>query len=233
MQERFLQKIGALVAVTGLAVVVTPSCVINIGPGNGKEASGEPSEESQSGQDNEPTSDLTPEELAAIEAFSKADPQEVAKASAIAGYTSYLLWGTLGAQGVDPDVITPEELSSLIEEYLPWATEEANKWIATVDATMLTIPSEPRWECKTLYGCPFQVYCDWPEEHVCMVTDCDSSKCRPCPPIFDLGSLAISSWCAYVCVGANVKGAPIVGYAAVAFSKFKNAQLGPYCVRPW
>jgi hypothetical protein len=82
--------------VAGLAMVVTPSCVIRIGPGDGEDTVSEPSQGNQSGQDNTDSSNLTPEELAAVEAFSNADPQEVAKASAIAGYTSYLLWGTLG-----------------------------------------------------------------------------------------------------------------------------------------
>jgi len=42
----------------------------------------------------------------------------------------------------------------------------------------------------------------------------------------------LKSWCAYVCVGANVTSPKVIAAGAGGVSRFKDEFLGPYCVAP-
>jgi hypothetical protein len=119
-------------------------------------------------------------------------------------------------------------LNQLAQELFPWASEEARRWIETVDPGSVPIPREPRWDCPRLYGCPHTFQCNEPDWWgLCQVTDCDDARCRSCPDIFDLGRLIFKSWCAYVCVD----GTKVTGLGVVAFSSFRNIQFGPRCYK--
>lgn len=228
--------LGAAVLIAAVMMFAATSCVIRVGPGDGETLAGDTAQEEPSaGAGSVPNQPLTPEEQAAVNAFAAADPHKVAVANTMAGYTNYLLWGTIESQGYDPATTDPETIRALVDQTLPWAQEEAKKWIATVDPAILLYSPVPKKECVERFGCPEFVYCE-PSEidvpHACVITDCDDARCRPCPEVFNLGKLVFRSWCSYVCVEI-APGFKVVGHALVLHLTLGGAQVGPICIPPF
>lgn len=214
-----IAKLGALVFCGSLAAVLVPGCVIRIGPGDGENAPPDPSEGVDTTEQPPPS---TPEQ----EALAQADPQEIALLQAKAGYMAYMLMGTVETQGYDPDTIDEETLNQLVIDLVPWASDAADSWVASQDVSALTgtYKPVPMPECNALYGCPFTTKC--PGSILCIGTDCDSGKCRPCPAVFELGNLIVKSWCAYVCMN----GSKTSGIALMFHPRLGSGIVGPVCI---
>jgi hypothetical protein len=144
--------------------------------------------------------------------------------------------GTLDSLGLDPATLDDEAILQLMEEYMPIAAEEADKWLATVDPStlMLSGPIIPKSECVEQYGCAHNAKCLFnppPVNHRCFVDDCGASKCGKCPSwVADLlKSIVSKAWCSYVCVESGTSPPKIVAVGAGAISPFKGTFLGPLC----
>jgi hypothetical protein len=213
-----LTKVGALVVCGLLGVALVPGCVIHIGPGDGESVPSDPLEEVET-TENPP---LSPEEQALVQV----DPLEFALLQAKAGYMSYMIMGTIETQGYDPNAIDDETLNQLAADLIPWASDVADDWVASQDVVALkgTYNPTPMPECHDLYGCPYTTKC--PGSMVCIGTDCDSGKCRPCPAVFELGNLIVKSWCAYVCMS----GKKTTGIALMFHPRLGGGIVGPFCI---
>ncbi|WP_437624395.1 hypothetical protein [Sorangium sp. So ce1151] len=181
----------------------------------------------------EPEGPAEPEEPA----FEDMDPQELALASAKAGFAAYYLTGTVESLGLDPATLDEDTLAQLVEQYLPVATAEADRWLATLDPATLPLAVLPRTECLKDFGCAFSAPCARfgpPVAHLCYVTDCDDAKCRPCPEIFGelVSHLIYKSWCSYVCVQTGVSPPPVVAVGIGVITYFGGRFAGPWCLPP-
>jgi hypothetical protein len=99
----------------------------------------------------------------------------------------------------------------------------------------------PKEECTfDPYFCPSSPKCfnsgSWSSKsHRCRPVDCGLSKCTSCPdswPDF-LKSIAVKSWCAYVCVQTGISPPPIVAVGAVGITRFGPfPSAGAWCFEP-
>jgi hypothetical protein len=238
--RKLIYDFNVLAVAVSLALLTAPGCTIRLGPGtDGTGGSGRSDDQTEQAdpmpsdtvdaQPPQPNQEATPEEMkTAADALAQVDPQELALASAKAGYAAYFVQGSIESLGLDPNTLDDATLSQLIEQYMPQAMNEANNWALTADTSNLPIPENPRWDCHRLYGCPSRVHCVRPTwDAFCFATDCDEAKCRPCPDIFNLSNLLIKSWCAYVCID----GRKTVGIAATVMSHWRTEPIGPFCVQ--
>lgn len=211
-------KVGALLSCALLGAALVPGCVIRIGPGDGEKGSTDSSGDVDTTEQPPPS----PEQ----EALAQVDPQEFALLQAKAGYMSYMIMGTIETQGYDPDTIGDEALNQLVVDLIPWASDAADNWVASQDVIALkgTYKPTPMPECNALYGCPFTTVC--PGSTLCIGTDCDSGKCRPCPAVFELGNIIVKSWCAYVCMN----GSKTSGIALMFHPRLGGGIVGPFCI---
>lgn len=224
----------------GIALFIAYStisgCVIRIDPLPEGETTGDGTDMSTAPQ-NPVDPQPSPEEEAEA-AFAGIDPHELALASAKASLTTAYLVAHVESSGGDPSTLDEAAIEQLMQEGMPAASAWADAWLATLDSATL-----PQWhlnpDCVAEHGCASGVPCEYnppPVSHRCYVTDCGQSKCSLCPQwIADLlKSLAISSWCGYVCTEVN-KPAPnnVVAIGAGGISKLKGNFVGPLCVAPW
>jgi hypothetical protein len=94
MTAKTIRKLTALAFSGALTVLLIPGCEIKLRPGSGHGGDEETGPVDQSPPDipsAPPPEEPTPEDLAAAEALAQADPQQVALATARAGYTMYLI----------------------------------------------------------------------------------------------------------------------------------------------
>ncbi|XXT16159.1 hypothetical protein WME94_38605 [Sorangium sp. So ce429] len=224
MARSMLARLGALVFSATMAALMILGCTIRIN--SDAEGTGDPSGDEPAPSDTpappaepDPTADpQDPEALSDEEVFARAiedaDPEQVALATAKTSYALYLIQGSIESQGLAPETLDEGTLRSLVETYAPWALQEAEAWIATIDPAML--PEAPsghvvRNECAVEYGCPYthkvrsKAKQRWA---VCGLNDCGDGRCRPCPEWFGpFSKLAMKGWCSYVClVDADVVG---------------------------
>jgi hypothetical protein len=232
MAKSMLRTLGALAVSAGLASLMVPGCTIRIGPDSGPvdDSSGD-----EPGTPQEPpatTGTEAPDPVADEEAFVKgmegADPREVAVITAKTSYALYLINGSIESQGLAPEVLDEATLASLVETYAPWALQEAEAWIATVDpGTLLSAPSgyTERPECAVEYGCPF-LHKVWSKSKqrwaLCGINDCGDGRCRPCPEWFGgFAKIAMKGWCSYVCL----VGTETIGSAGTVIGAFRGLQI--------
>ncbi|KYF74307.1 hypothetical protein BE11_01615 [Sorangium cellulosum] len=221
--------------------VTVPGCTITIGPGKSDPVE----EESTTGDDREEPggATTTPEEPAEPEgpaapeepSFEDMDPQELAIASARAGFTAYYLTGTAASLGLDPATLDEATLAQLVEQYLPVAAAEADRWLATLDPAALPLAVIPRTEWLKEFGCPFSLPCEYsgpPVDHRCYVTDCADAKCRQCPEMFaEIASrLVFKSWCTYICVQTGTSPPKEVADGIVFMTHWGDKSVGPWCL---
>lgn len=214
-----IAKLGAFVFCSALGAALVPGCVIRIGPGDDENAPTDPGGAVNTNEQPPPSS---PE----YEALAQVDPEEFALFQAKAGYMAYMVMGTIETQGYDPNAIDDDTLNQLVADLVPWASDIADDWVASQDVSALkgTYKPTPMPECNTLYGCPFTTNC--PGSTLCIGTDCDSGKCRPCPAVFALGNLIVKSWCAYVCMS----GSATTGIALMFHPRVGSGIVGPFCI---
>ncbi|XXT21426.1 hypothetical protein WME94_07670 [Sorangium sp. So ce429] len=236
-------KLSAVMLAVMVGYVTVPGCTITIRPGQG-----DPAEEGTTAGDDreepggatttpevpvEPVGPAEPEEPA----FEDMDPQELALASAKAGFAAYYLTGTVESLGLDPATLDEATLAQLVEQYLPVAAAEADRWLATLDPAALPLAVIPRTECLKDFRCPFSLPCKYfgpPVDHLCYVTDCDNARCRPCPDIFGelLTHLVYKSWCSYTCVQTGTSPPKVVAVGIGAITYFGEEFVGPWCLPP-
>ncbi|XXX73244.1 hypothetical protein WMF30_36905 [Sorangium sp. So ce134] len=184
----FANELEVLCVAASLSLLAAPGCTIRLGEGTGgtggsghrdeqTEQAGETPPKTGDVQLPPPDQETTPEEMqAARDALSQVDPQELALASAKAGYAAYFVQGSIESLGVDPNTLDDATLFQLVEQYMPLAMDEANHWALTANTSALPIPEEPRWDCRRLYGCPLRVHCMQPTwDAFCIATDCDNA----------------------------------------------------------
>lgn len=238
MSKKILSSSAGLLFAAALASLMVPGCTIHLGKGSGDgtdETQTDPTGGADSMVGQGGAGDgvgFTPEEQAAIDALQQADPQQVAIATAKASFVGYLINGTIETQGLDPENLEQETLTSLVNTYLPWALDQADTWLSTADpATLSMFPMghPARNECAVEFGCPYLVKCLSPSTgraSVCAPNDCGDGRCRACPEWFGgFAKIAMTGWCSYVCMdGTNV-----VGSAGTVVSKFKSVQLS-FCI---
>jgi hypothetical protein len=192
----------ALFAVLG--VLVASGCQITIGPGT----SGEPVPDSTtSAGAGGAGGTLTPEELAAIEAIQKADPDEVARITGTAAFAAVTASNLVAVQMVDPATLDAASASQLVASVAPDAISAALGWAQSIDPSVFTAGIYPQFECiEPPHNCPLKAQC--PElKAICSVTQCGNGGCATCPELFQ--NLVISGWCAYGCM----RGSEMVGGA--------------------
>jgi len=170
------------------------------------------------------------------EAYSQLDPTELRKASAKAGTTTCALAGAIEGLGLDPASLDEAALTSLMEEYLPAAEQQAQQWLSGEDPTMLAYTLKPKFECGE-QGCAYTAKCKYgymPEvNHLCFIDDCGPAKCRTCPDWVNdlLQNLAIKTWCSYVCVQTGTSPPKVVAVGAGGVSKLFDVFVGPICMK--
>lgn len=170
------------------------------------------------------------------------DSQELALASAKASLTTYAMFGTIESLGLDPATLDEATLAELMQQYMPQAVEQADRWLATLDPSTLPLDTKPKLECTEQFGCPYITQCkkaiptyQLPSvKHMCMVTDCGDARCRDCPDWFTdiLSHLVYRSWCAYVCEEANVYMPKVVAIGAGFIPAIGTQFQGPWCKDP-
>lgn len=162
------------------------------------------------------------------DAIANTDPLQVAVVTAQMSYALYLIDGSIEAEGRAPESLDETTLSMLVESYLPWAMEQSDAWVATMDPAFL--PALPmgyivKYECADEFGCPYS-HKVWSKSKqrwtVCEPNDCGDGRCKPCPEWFgSLSNLAIKGWCSYVCM----VGAEVVGSAGTIISSFRGVPV--------
>ncbi|AUX44239.1 uncharacterized protein SOCE26_057030 [Sorangium cellulosum] len=243
MSRGIVSRFAAFGLAVAWASLSVPGCTIRFVPGTGEDAE----EGTVGGEDGdpaggdatfgEPEKPMTEEELA-DEPFEGTDPQELALASAKAEVTTAFLAVMIESLGLDPATVDEAALAELMQQYMPTAAEEAEKWIATIDpSTLALVPPSPQ-ECDRNFGCLTPILCAYgfaPGNHRCDVTECGVARCSLCPPWIaeQLQNIVIKSWCGYVCTQVRPTPGKIVAYAAAGISRFRNYYLGPICVAPW
>ncbi|MDI3291207.1 hypothetical protein [Polyangium sp. 15x6] len=97
---------------------------------------------------------MTSEEEAQA-AFAKADPVEVARATAIASYAAVKTASLVEAQVLDPQAVDPVVLEQLVNQAAPIASDEALAWVDTLDVEALAQSIHPDFSCpEEPYLCP-------------------------------------------------------------------------------
>ncbi|WP_437336323.1 hypothetical protein [Sorangium sp. So ce394] len=139
--------------------------------------------------------------------------------------------------GLDPATLDEATLAQLVEQYLPVAVAEADRWLATLDPATLPLAVIPRTECLEEFGCPYRTPCSLfgpPVNHQCYVTDCADAKCRQCPEIFGelVSHLVYKSWCSYVCVQTGTSPPKEVAIGIGVITYFGGQFAGPWCLPP-
>lgn len=194
-------RVVVLCAVFG--ALVTPACEIRIQRGD---ASGQTPPDATGGAGaGEPTSTLTPEELAAIEALQKADPVEVALVTDTAAFAAVTTNNLISAQMVDPSTLDATTVSQFIDSVAPDAINAALAWSQSIDPSTLPTGIYPKPECiDPPNNCPYTIKCP-NVPGMCAVTQCGRGSCPTCPGFFE--NLIIEGWCAYGCMkGSEVTG---------------------------
>ncbi|KYG02312.1 hypothetical protein BE21_55045 [Sorangium cellulosum] len=232
MTQHVLMRICALACSAALGVALTPSCTFRFGTGSeDADRSDDLTDFSDPGEEeNAPRSPTEPasEEDVFTDAIASADPLQLAVATARTSYALYLLDGSIESEGVAPESLDEMALSMLVERYLPWALEQADAWVATMDPAFL--PALPmgyivRYECADEFGCPYS-HKVWSRSKqrwaVCGPNDCGDGRCKPCPEWFgSLANLAVKGWCSYVCI----VDAEVVGSAGTIISSFRGVPV--------
>ncbi|WP_437591071.1 hypothetical protein [Sorangium sp. So ce1000] len=233
-------KLSAVLLAAMVGYVTVPACTLTIGPGQGDAAEEgstagdgreEPGGETTPATPGEPEAPAEPEEPS----FEELDPQELALASAKAGFAAYYLTGTVESLGLDPATLDETTLAQLVEQYLPVAAAEAGRWLETLDPAALPLAVIPRIECEEEFHCPYSTRCRHnppPVRHGCYVTNCADAKCRQCPEIFgEIASrLIFKSWCTYVCVQTATSPPKEVAHGIVFMTHWGDEPLGPWCI---
>jgi hypothetical protein len=235
MRKGLTLKIGALVFAVALGALTVPGCEIHIGPGTGTRDPSDPNDPSGGTMGGT----MMTSEQQAEEAFAALDPNERTRAVEKASATTSYLAGTIEALNLDPATVDNAALYSLMGQYAPTSAAVVDEWLATFDPTKLPITSwTPKSGCGSQYGCAYAADCqNEPYQsipHRCFVVDCGDAKCKSCPSWFPdtLKYVLLKSWCAYVCVEANVTSPKVIAVGAGGVSRFKDEFLGPYCVAP-
>ncbi|WP_437769771.1 hypothetical protein WME77_23335 [Sorangium sp. So ce764] len=225
---RFL-RVGAILLFCNVALLTASGCTIKIGPGTEDKAANSAADE-----DDKPFPDdvKTPEERA-DESYAQIDPNELALASQKAGFVTTYLVGATEALGLDPMTLDEAALVELLQQAMPLAAEEANRWLATLDPAASELSFFIKWECGR-EGCKNPTPCAYfppPVDHYCYVDDCGSAACRNCPEWVAerLKGLVWKTWCSYVCIEVNTSPPKVVATGAGAVSAFKGNFVGPLC----
>ena len=137
-------RVVVLCAVFG--ALVTPACEIRIQQGDASsQVPPDPTSGAGAGAGaGEPTSTLTPEELAAIEALRNADPVEVARITDTAAFAAVTTNNLVGAQIVDPSTLDAATAAQLIDSVAPDAINAALAWAQSVDPSTLSVGIYPK-----------------------------------------------------------------------------------------
>lgn len=213
-------------------MALMPSCTFRFGPGSAERNDSDNSiDPHNSGEDTatpDGSTDPAPEEDVFPDAIASADPQQLAVTTARMSYALYLINGSIEAEGLAPEALDEATMSMLVESYLPWALEQADAWVATVDPALL--PALPmghvvRYECAEEFGCPYS-HKVWSRSKqrwaVCGPNDCGDGRCKPCPEWFgSFANLAIKGWCSYACL----VDADVVGSAGTIISSFRGVPV--------
>ncbi|WP_437279929.1 hypothetical protein WME90_05055 [Sorangium sp. So ce375] len=139
--------------------------------------------------------------------------------------------------GLDPATLDEATLAQLVEQYLPLAAAEADRWLESLDPATLPLAVIPRGECEEKFGCPYSTRCQInppPVRHACFVTDCDDAKCRQCPEVFSeiASRLIFKSWCSYVCIQTGISPPPVVAVGIGFITYFGGKFSGVICLPP-
>lgn len=235
-------KMGALAIAVWLGAGLVPGCVIRIGQGSSGDSAG-------SGQGATGGADVGGNggsggsgggsgSGGGAEAFAGIDPQVLGRESLKADALSYDVYG-LVASSADPNTVDQATIDGLVQQFAPMAEVTINNWLATVDPSTIQAGTNPKWECTEQYNCPYAAKCsNAPYNGIknlnCWVTNCGSSKCSICPDWFPdwIKSLALKSWCAYVCEAGSPPKVLAVGAGGVTIFGNPYPEAGPYCIDP-
>ncbi|XXT17460.1 hypothetical protein WME94_45255 [Sorangium sp. So ce429] len=223
-------QVNALVLAGFAGFVATTGCTVKLGTGSDDSVMQPETGDVDTVQPGVPT---TPEEQAE-EAYRNIDPVALAFASAKAGFVTSYIVGATEDLGLDPTMLDESTLQSLLQQFVPLAAEEADRWLATLDPEALKLSLIVKWECGQ-QGCNTATPCKYlapPVDHICYVDDCGSAKCRNCPDWIAeaLKGIVWKTWCSYVCVEMNTSPPKIVMSAAGAVSSFGDNFVGPICI---
>src|SRR5512132_2540826 len=126
-------RASMLVAASFFGFLMTPACVIKIGPGSNGGTGGIASRDPDPTPIDPPTADETDAEL-----FAAVDPQALAFASTKATVTTSALHGMIDALPLDPASLDDATVLALMEQYAPAAAEQTDLWLASTDPSMLS-----------------------------------------------------------------------------------------------
>jgi hypothetical protein len=164
-----------------------------------------------------------------MDAFAKADQEQLALRAMTAAYAANVTQSLVEAQLADPENPDPAEVEKLIGEYAPAGWDAALQWLSSIDPSTLSIDKGVlvKEECVAEpYLCRPHTWCPFGEGNVgCAVSQCGTGTCPWCP--FG-GNLAFKAWCAYGCI-RNSDGA-VVGGAFELRTIFNN-YAGPFCIK--
>ena len=211
----------AVVLCAVLGALVTPACEIRI---RQEETSGQapPDPTSGAGGTGDPTSTLTPEELAAIDALQKADPVEIALVTDTAAFAAVTTNNLISAQMADLSTLDATTAAQLIDSVAPDAINAALAWSQSIDPSTLPTGIYPKEECTNPpHDCAYTMRCP-NVPGICTVTQCGEGSCPMCPGFSE--NVLIKGWCAYGCM----KGTEVTGGGFILQTRFA-LPIPPIC----
>ncbi|MEO5726787.1 MAG: hypothetical protein ABI134_30675 [Byssovorax sp.] len=226
-------RASVLVAAGFFSFLMTPACVVKIGPGSNGGAGGMTSGEPDPTPIDPPANDETDADLLAA-----VDPQALAFASTKATVTTSALHGTIDALPLDPASLDDATVIALMEQYAPSAAEQTDLWLASTDPSTFSAGVITKDSCIEDPGCEWHPKCKYGFDpgvsHRCIVVDCGFSKCKSCPSWVSevLKHLAVKAWCSYVCIQTGISPPPVVAVGVAGISSLGGNFVGPVCIAP-
>jgi hypothetical protein len=237
MTRRVSHPIAAVALLLLATTLLVPACVLRIGTSGTDGAGGTDETSASAGSGGEAgtgtggagETEVNQEDIDDANALFAAHPEEVALGSLRASYTALALSNLVFDGTTDPDDV--ETVEALVQQYAATAIEEAENWIAALDASTLqqafdVVYSYPLQCIYEPYECsPKLINCPWlGEDHLCYLSECGIGKCSFCPLPFPA---AVRSWCIHSCF--RIGDGSFVGNA-VYIILVGGVRLGPICV---
>lgn len=234
MKRKLVHSVVAVVTLLLTWALVAPGCVLRIGTGGpedtgdvggGAVGGGAAGTGATGGGD----TGISQKDIDDGNALLAAHPEEVALGTLKASYTTLALSNLVFDGTTDPNDVAAVE--ALVEQYTPIAIEEAESWMAALDASTLQqaielVYSYPLQCVYEPYLCsPKLVNCPWlGEDHICYLSECGIGTCSFCPFSFPA---PVRSWCIHSCF--RMGDGSFVGNA-VYITLVGGVRLGPICV---
>ena len=226
----------------GLGILLSPACVIQIGPGGSGDSTGKDQGATTSaGAGAGGGSGTSGGSGGGADAFAGIDPEALDKATLKASALSYNMFGLVNSSDLGPGIVDQATLDALVQQLAPTAEATVNTWLSTIDSsTIQTAGNQPDWECTDKLKCPYVRKCSNAPyngiPHNCWVNTCGSAKCKSCPDWLpeSFKTIYLKSWCGYVCTDNSFPQKIVAaGLGGVTqFSDRPYPEAGAYCFAP-